>query len=617
VPRGRSGKIEYDFGKLTLLQRVADYIANYIYELGVKEVFMVAGGGQMFLTDGIARHPHLKAVCNHHEQASAMAVTAYAKYNQNLGAAFVTTGCGGTNTITGLLGAWQDNVACLFISGQSKRKETVRNSDLPLRQFGVQEADIIPIVQSITKYAIMINDPEEIAYHLDKAVYLAKSGRPGPVWLDIPLDVQGALIDEHALRRFSEEEIIKQYREEPEKEEMEKVLGLVQKAKRPIIIAGQGIRLAKAMPVFKVFVERYKFPVVFSRMGIDVLPSDSPFHIGRIGNKGDRAGNFAVQNADLVLAIGSRLSVSSTGHEYKQFAREAKIVVVDIDPLEHRKNTVRIDLFINADAKRFLQRMQLQNPPNTNDWLKKCQEWKAKWPVCLPEYANETRGINLYYFVDRLSRKLKPDSVVVADAGSAFYVTAQCIQLKEGQRCILSGGQAEMGNTLPAAIGVSVAKDFGEVLGITGDGSFQMNIQELQTIVHNKLPVKIFVWNNDGYLSIRATQSKFCEGRFIGTDKTSGVSFPDTRKIAKAYGIGYFKVSKSKELDKTLEDVLNYPGPVLCEVICLRDQEIVPTVASYKKADGTMVSKPLEDMYPFLDRTEFLSNMIVKPLSED
>lgn len=599
------------------MQRVADYIANYVYELGVKEVFMVAGGGQMFLTDGIARHPRLKAVCNHHEQASAMAATAYAKYNQGLGVAFVTTGCGGTNTITGVLGAWQDNVSCLFISGQSKRKETVRNSCLPLRQLGVQEADVIPIVQSITKYAVMVNDPNEIAYHLDKAVYLARSGRQGPVWLDIPLDVQGALIDENALKRFSEKEITKQYKEEPEKGEMKKVIDLVQKAKRPIIIAGQGIRLAKAISDFKTFVETYQIPVVFSRLGIDLLPSDSPFHIGRIGNKGDRAGNFAVQNADLVLAIGSRLSVSSTGHEYKQFAREAKIVVVDIDPIEHRKNTVRIDLFINADAKKFLQHMRLQTPPDTSAWLKRCQEWKNKWPVCLPEYANETRGINLYYFVDRLSRKLKRDSVVVADAGSAFYVTAQGIQLKKGQRCILSGGQAEMGNTLPATIGVSVAKGFGEVIGITGDGSFQMNIQELQTIVHNKLPVKIFVWNNDGYLSIRATQSKFCEGRFIGTDKTSGVSFPDTERIAEAYGIRYFRISESRKLDETLESVMACREPVLCEVICLRDQEVVPTVASYKKADGTMISKPLEDMYPFLDRAEFLSNMIVKPLSED
>jgi acetolactate synthase-1/2/3 large subunit len=599
------------------MQRVADYIANYVYEQGVKEVFMVSGGGQMFLTDGIVQHRRLKAVCNHHEQASAMAATAYAKYKESLGVAFVTTGCGGTNTITGLLGAWQDNASCLFISGQSKRKETVRNSGLPLRQFGVQEADIISIVQSITKYAVMVNDPNEIAYHLDKAVYLARSGRPGPVWLDIPLDVQGALVDENALRRFSKEEITEQYKEEPERGEIKKVIDLVQKAKRPIIIAGQGIRLAKAIPEFKTFVETYKIPVVFSRLGIDILPSDSPFHIGRIGNKGDRAGNFAVQNADLVLAIGSRLSVSSTGHEYKQFAREATIVVVDIDPIEHRKNTIRIDLFVNADAKKFLQQMRLKVPPDTSDWLKKCQEWKNKWPVCLPAYAKETRGINLYYFVDRLSMKLKRDSVVVADAGSAFYVTAQGIKLKEGQRCILSGGQAEMGNTLPATIGVSVAKDFGEVMGITGDGSFQMNIQELQTIVYNKLPVKIFVWNNDGYLSIRATQSKFFEGRFIGTDKTSGVSFPDTERIAKAYGIRYFKISESSKLDETLENILACQEPVLCEVICLRDQEVVPTVSSYKKADGTLISKPLEDMYPFLDRAEFLSNMIVKPLSED
>lgn len=613
---GKFGKIERTLLGVEAMQRVADYIANRIYELGIKVVFMVVGGGQMFLTDGIAKHAHLRAICNHHEQASAMAATAYAKYSENLGAAFVTTGCGGTNTLTGLLGAWQDSVPCLFISGQSKRKETIRNSNLSLRQFGVQEADIIAVVQPLTKYAIMINDPSEIAYHLEKAVYLAKSGRPGPVWLDVPLDVQGALINEHSLKRFSEKEIARKYKEEPSQKEMKKTIDLLEKAKRPIIIAGQGIRLAKAIADFKTFVERYKIPVVFSRLGIDILPSDHPLYIGRIGNKGDRAGNFAVQNADLVLAIGSRLSVSSTGHEYKQFAREAKMIVVDIDPVEHRKNTVRIDLFINADARRFLRKIRLRASPDTRDWVRKCQRWRSIWPVCLPEYADETRGINLYYFVDRLSRKLKPDSVVVADAGSAFYATGQGIKLEEKQRCILSGGQADMGNTLPATIGVSVAKDFGEVIGITGDGSFQMNIQELQTIVYNRLPVKIFVWNNDGYLSIRATQSKFCEGRLIGTDKTSGVSFPDTEKIANAYGIKYFKVSESKKLDETLENVLKHTGPVLCEVICIRDQEIVPNVSSYRKEDGTMVSKPLEDMYPFLDRAEFLSNMIIKPLKD-
>lgn len=594
--------------------RVADYIADYIYKAGVKVIFMVSGGGMMFLSDGVARHPKLKAICNHHEQASAMAAVSYAKYNEHLGAAYLTTGCGGTNAITGLLDAWQDNVPCIFISGQCKRKETVRYSGARIRQFGVQEADIISIVRSITKYAVMVTEPEEIAYHLDKAVYLAMSGRPGPVWLDIPLDVQAANIDERKLKRFQPGEIVNTYKEEPAESEIEKFRELMRAARRPIIIAGQGVRLAKAMPDFKRFIERYTIPVVASRLGIDVLSGSHPLFIGRIGNKGDRAGNFAVQNADLVISIGSRLSVSSTGHEYANFAREAKMVVVDIDPEEHKKNTVKIDLFINADVKKFLEKANFNFMVGTKDWVKKCHRWKARWPVCLGEYSKEKKAVNLYYFVEILSRKLKPDSVVISDAGSAFYVVSQGIKISKKQRYITSGAQAEMGYTLPACIGVSIARSGGEVIGITGDGSFQMNIQELQTIVHNKLPIKIFVWNNDGYLSIRSTQAKFCDGRLIGTDKSSGVSFPSLTKIANAYGIKYFKVSHNKSLDQVLARVLKHRGAAICEVLCLKDQEIIPTVSSCKTKDGALVSKPLEDMYPFLDRAEFKKEMIVKPV---
>lgn len=568
----------------------------------------------MFLTDGVARHPGLRAVCNHHEQATAMAAVSYAKYREDLGVAYVTTGCGGTNALTGLLGGWQDNVPCLFISGQCKRKETIRNSGLRLRQFGVQEADIIAIVESLTKYAVMVNDPGKIAYHLDEAVHLARSGRPGPVWLDIPLDVQGALVDPERLERFvpprSETEAA------PTEADLRHVGELFHGSRRPIIVAGQGIRLAKAIPTFRSFVEEYRVPVVASRLGIDLLPSDHPLFIGRIGTKGDRAGNFAVQNADLVLAIGSRLSVSTTGHEYDKFARDAKIVVVDVDPVEHRKNTVRIDRFVHADAGNFLEKFRPPPKPDTAAWVKRCLGWKAKWPVCLAEYAEAKGGINLYYFVDRLSRKMKNDSVIVSDAGSSFYVVSQGVQVRDGQRYITSGGQADMGYTLPATIGISIARGGKEVLGVTGDGSFQMNIQELQTVVHYELPVKIFVWNNDGYLSIRASQSKFFESRFIGTDKTSGVSFPEVEKIANAYGIKYFRVAESAKLDGVLDEVLAYPKAVLCEVICLRDQEIVPTAASYRKEDGSMVSRPLEDMYPFLDRDEFRKEMIVKPVEE-
>lgn len=595
------------------MKRVADYIAEYIYQLGVSDVFMVSGGGMMFLSDGLALHPHLKVTCTHHEQAAAMAAVGYAKFKESFGVAYLTTGCGGTNALTGLLDAWQDNVPCLFLSGQCKRKETVRNSGLPLRQFGVQEADIIAVAQPMTKYAVMVNDPEKIAWHLDKAAYLARSGRPGPVWLDIPMDVQGAIIDETALERFDPASESGGYLLDPPPDALSQVAQWLLLSKRPIIVAGQGVRIAGAIPALRQLVEEHGIPVVASRLGIDMLDSDNPLFIGRIGNKGDRAGNFAVQNADLVLVVGSRLSVSSTGHEYHTFAREAKIVIVDIDAVEHQKNTVRVDYFINADARRFLEQLRLPGPLDFSAWSETCLRWKMIWPVCLPEYAASEK-VNLYYFVDRLTRSMKHDAVLVSDAGSAFYVASQAGQFNQEQRYVTSGGQADMGYSLPAAIGVSVAREHGEVLAITGDGSFQMNIQELQTIVHNRLPIKIFVWNNDGYLSIRASQLKFFDGRFIGTDSTSGLSFPDLGKIADAYGIKFFRVNGSSALEDVLKKTLAFDGPVLCEVMCIRDQEIVPTVASQRKEDGTMVSCPIEDMYPFLDRHVFNREMIVKPL---
>ena len=596
--------------------RTVDHIADFIYRQGVKDVFMVTGGGMMFLSDGVFCHPKLEARFNHHEQASAMAAVSYAKYNANLGVAMVTTGCGGTNALTGLLHAWQDNVPCLFISGQSKRKETVRNSGLPLRQFGVQEADIIAWVKPISKYAVMVNDPAEIAYHLEKAVHLARTGRPGPVWLDIPLDVQGALVKPEDMIHFDPCELIPEYTIDPARAQLDQLKNLMKHAQRPVIICGQGVRLSGAIKEFKAFIEKYNIPVVASRLGIDILPTGHPLNIGRIGTKGDRAGNFALQNADLVIALGSRLSVSSTGHEYQTFARAAKVVVVDIDPVEHRKNTVKIDLFINADIAAFLKALKGRGFKASDTWVKTCRHWRSLWPIYLPAYQNDQKGINIYCFAHELSRLLKDDAVVIADAGSALYVMAQAIHLKGRQRYITSGGQGEMGYTIPAVIGACFARHKKEVIGITGDGSFQMNLQELQTIVHYALPVKMFVWNNDGYLSIRATQSKFFNGRLMGTDQSCGISFPDLGKIARAYGIKYFRVRRSAELGPVIAQVLKEKGPVICEVICAKDQEIVPTVSSMRKDDGRMVSKPLEDMYPFLDRKVFLSEMIVKPLDE-
>jgi len=596
--------------------RIADYIASFVSDqLEVDKVFLVSGGGMMFLSDGLALNNKIDVVCNHHEQASAMAAIAYAKFKQDFGCAYLTTGCGGTNAITGLLNAYQDNVPCFFVSGQVKLKETSREACTKLRQFGVQEADIISVVEPLSKYAVMITDPKEVAYHMEKAAYLAKNGRPGPVWIDIPMDIQSAMIDESDLVHFDVEKescIIPSITTE----DFQYVKRAITKAERPIIITGQGVRLAGVISEFKAFVEKYNIPYVASRLGIDLLPSDHPLFIGRIGTKGDRAGNFSVQNADLILVLGSRLSVSSTGHQYETFGREAEVIVVDVDVSEHQKNTVSIDLFIQGDIKDFLGNFPENNKKCPSVWSEKCFYWKKHWPVCLPEYSDDSEGINLYWFTDRLSALAPEKTVVISDAGSSFYVISQGFKFSKNQRYVTSGGQAEMGYSLPASIGVSVANPNWQILAITGDGSFQMNIQELQTLVHYQLPVKLFVWNNDGYLSIRATQRKFFDGRYIGTDKKSGISFPNLEKICDAYGIKYLCAKKSSELDDVILSALAYEGPIIIEVMCIPNQEIVPSVASLRKEDGTMVSKPLEDMYPFLSRKEFFEEMIIPPALE-
>lgn len=596
--------------------RIADYITQFIENLGVKDIFMLTGGGAMFLNDAAAQNKNIRGIFNHHEQACSMGAFAYSKYTENWGACYLTTGCGSTNAITGLTDAWQDNVPVFFISGQVRRSDTKAHFGLPLRQYGMQELDVIPVVTSLCKYAVMVDDPSKIRYHLEKARYLGIHGRPGPVWLDIPLDVQGALIDPETLQKFDPAELNEPPLPVLDLNKIQEIENLLQNAKRPIIIAGHGIRLAHALREFKSFIEKYQIPFVGTYLATDYVPGNHPLFIGRSGIKGDRAGNFAIQNSDLVLSIGSRLGVTVTGYNPAQFAREAKIAVVDIDPVEHQKKTVKIDVLLCADAKQFLNEFTPTLLPDISEWKAKCLSWKEKYPVCLPEYRKSTKGINLYHFMDELSLQLPDEATIVADAGSAVYVPAQAFKAKTNQRLILSGAQAEMGFTIPACIGVNAASDKIKVIGITGDGSFQTNIQELQTIVNYQFPIKLFVWNNDGYLSIRATQNRNFQGRLYGADKTSGVSLPDTQKIADAYGISYIKINNPESLAEDIKKVLDASGHVLCEVMCIRDQEIVPTVSSKKLDDGRMVSKPLEDLYPFLDREEFKQQMVIKPLEE-
>ncbi len=598
--------------------RVADFMASFIYMQDVKDVFLLSGGGIMHLTDGLACHKNIRVTCLHHEQAVSMAVEAYGRLTGNLGVGYFTTGPGATNALTGLAGAWLDSSPSLYISGQVKRKDTIYKAGIPgIRQIGYQEFNIIPIVESITKYTAFIDDPEDIRYHLEKAVYMAKEGRPGPSWLDVPLDVQGALVDPDQLKGFEPPENEKKI----PSESMEKVVQYLQSASRPVILAGQGVRISGAIDSLLRLAEKYQIPMVTTFLGVDVIESDHPQYVGRIGVKGDRAGNLAVQNSDLLFVIGTSLPVAETNYNFDQFAREAKIVIVDIDIASHKKKTIQIELLIQGDAKTFIDqvddRLSHLSVSFDQTWPETCLSWRERYPVCLPEYADLEDRINIYYFFDRLSERLGVDDVVVTDAGSAFFVGSQSVKINKGVRYITSGGFATMGYSLPASIGISVGLGKKRVMCVTGDGSFQQNIQELQTVVHNHLPLKIFVLNNYGYLSMRFTQNSYFNGRLIGADATSGVSLPESEKIAQAYGLKYFKARNNRELANVLYDVLNYEGPVLCEVMNPPNQLVMPTVSSKRRADGTMVSKPLEDMFPFLDREEYRNNMIIKPVDED
>ena len=592
--------------------RVCDYIADQVYRAGAKEAFIVTGGGMMFLTDGVASHPHLKGVPCHHEQGAAMAAVGYAEYS-GFGAAFVTTGCGGVNTLTGVLHAYQDNVPCVFVSGQCATHEIIESAPAPLRQFGMQEADIVSMAKPVTKYAVMLKDKNDVVYEVEKALYLAKEGRPGPVWLDVPINVQSAEIDVDEMRHFTPPQ---EFRPMCSDEELQQVAEELKVSKRPLIIAGHGIRLGGAVDAFANFIESNHIPFVYSRLGHDVYPSGWDLSVGCIGIRGTRAGNFAVANADYVLVLGSRLSVCATGYNSDLFAREAKIVVVDVDADEHKKNTVRIDRFIHADAKRFLESMPAVRQEAFDAWVDICKGWKKKYPACTPECYDDQNGISLYAFTNELSKKLNTDDAVVSDAGSTCFVVPQALlfQHKE-QRYMPSGAQAEMGYTIPAAVGISFARGKGNTIGIVGDGSFQMNIQELQTIKHHDLPVKLFVWNNDGYMSIRGAQKRTFEGRFLGSSRASGVTLPELEKIAYAYGIEYVRIEKVSELDSALEKVLSADHPVICEVMCQSEEWILCTWSKRTTETGEVIRMPNEDMAPLLDREEFYRNMIVMPVS--
>jgi acetolactate synthase I/II/III large subunit len=595
--------------------KLSDYIFSRIADLGVKDVFTVSGGAAMHLLDSLGKNESLDYVANHHEQAAAMAAEGCARVTGKPGVALVTSGPGGTNALTGVCGAWIDSIPAIFISGQVTSNTLI--GDTGLRQFGIQESDIVTMVKSVTKYAVTVSDPSQIRYHMDKAIHLATTDRPGPVWLDVPLDMQSKHIAPDQLPGFKPDVKDGAVLENDLSANVEQCIQMLKEAERPVLISGYGIRLAKGEAEFIQLIEKLGIPVITSWTSSDLVPSSHELVVGRSGIFGDRAGNFAVQNSDLVLSVGSRLSVPQIGYNFPIFARAAKKIVVDIDEAELKKPSVTPDLPVLADAKAFMSELinkwgeepQLQ----IDEWRNRCRSWRSKYPVVLPEYKEEKDAVNSFHFVDVLSENLDESALVVTDMGTSFTCTMQTFKTKQGQRLFTSSGHASMGFGLPGAIGACVGNGRKKTICISGDGGLQMNIQELQTLAHFQLPVILFVLNNQGYLTIKATQQNHF-GRFVGSEKSSGITCPDIIKVAEAHGLEADRIANTDELHAKIHSVLDKPGPFVCEVIMPATQPLIPRVSSLKKPDGSIISKPIEDLYPFLDRKEFAENMIVDPV---
>lgn len=614
--------------------RVADFVAQAAFEAGIRQVFMVTGGGAMHLNDALARHGGLDVLYMHHEQACAMAAEGYARIAGRPALVNVTTGPGGINALNGVFGAHTDSVPMIVVSGQVKRETIVANGSLPLRQLGDQEADIVAMVRGITKSAVLVNDPREIRYELERAVWIATSGRPGPVWIDIPVDVQGALVDPATLRGFDplREPAHAHGSTGPNEEGMLHgealrraalaVAAALRRAKRPIILPGAGIRIAGGYRVFRRFVDRTGIAVAPAFNAHDLLPDDHGSLAGRPGTIGDRAGNFAVQNADLVLVLGCRLNIRQISYNWTSFARHATKVMVDIDKAELAKPTLSIDLPVHADLVRFLETMldvmgSEPIPEPHGEYRSWCRSRKDAYPAALPAYFERQSPINPYAFASLLWDELEEDDIVVAANATACIVTFQTARIKEGQRLFSNSGSASMGYDLPAAIGACLAAGRSRIVCLAGDGSFMMNIQELQTIVGNRLPVKVFLLNNGGYHSIRQTQTAFFPDNVAGCGPGDGVTFPDFLKVGTAFGC---ETRRCATLDSAREQVraaLDADGPVLCEVILDPAQPFAPKLSSRRLPDGRMASAPLEDMAPFLPRDEFRRNMLVPCEGED
>jgi len=596
--------------------KLTDYVMKRVAGFGVKHVFMLPGGGAMHLNDSLGRCPGTRFVCNLHEQASAIAVEAYARYDYRLGCAMVTTGPGGTNTITGLAGAWLDSTPVLFLSGQVKRPDLKRDSGV--RILGVQEIDIVSIVDSITKYAVTIEDPYSIRYHLEKAHHLAMTGRMGPVWIDIPLDVQAAQIDEERLEGYtplpgpaSDDASLR--------DQVARVIALLSEAERPVFLAGNGVRMAGGQDIFLEAVEALKIPVLTTGLGVDLIPDDHPLCFGRPGSLASRGANFTLQNSDLLITVGTRIDMALTAYSHERFARGAKKVMVDIDRAEIAKMRTPIAVPIVADAAMFLRELLRQSPKVRRkgwpEWQARCAGWKERYPIVLPEHRGLPGQLSTYHFSEILSQEMTKDDVILpGNSGFASEIFLLCLKIKMGQRCFHNRGTGAMGFGIPAALGVAVASGRRTVC-VDGDGGFQMNIQELATVARLGLPIKFFVINNQGYASIRASQSGYFK-LLVACDASSGMTLPDLGKVAAAYDIPFDRIEDKATLREQVRAALGAPGPIVCDVMVAPDEERIPRASSYQKPDGSMASKPLEDLYPFLSREEFLANMIIPPIDE-
>ena len=598
--------------------KLSDYVAQWLVGKGIQHVFMVSGGGAMHLNDSIAHCSGINFICNLHEQASAIAAEAYAIMTNYIGVALVTTGPGGTNAITGVAGAWLDSTPCLFISGQVKRSDLMTGSGV--RQMGVQEVDIVSMVKPITKYAIMVLDPTTIRYHLEKAFFLARSGRPGPVWIDIPLDVQASMIDAARLTGFDLLEFNIQFDTNKCRSQVAHVIELFNNAERPVLLAGNGIRLAHAHAEFMRLINQLGIPVMTTWPAMDFLPQDHALYIGRPGSIAPRGANFALQNSDWLLTIGTRMDMTITGYAPENLARGAKKIMVDIDPCEIQKiaSKTTVDVQICADAKIFMRMLQEQcaqvKSRDRSKWIKTCQDWKGQYPVVLPKHRSRHDYISTYYLTEILSEEIEEKSVIVCcSAGAGLETFLLAFKVKEGQRIFNTTALGAMGFGIPAAIGACVANGQGQIICVDGDGGFQLNIQELETVARMSLPIKFFVLNNQGYSSIRTSQMRYF-GRLSGADSTSGLTLPDLGKVSSAYGIKTALIDKTPHIKEQIRDILQSSGPVVCSVVVAPDEPRAPSLASFSRPDGSMLSRPLEDLWPFLDRQEFLSNMLISPM---